>query len=111
MNEQDKVRLHHMLDPARKIRADLVTDEMLAWAAIHGIQIIGEAANQVSAETQAAAPDIPWKNIIGMRHKITHDYFDVDYDIVWKTITKRLPELIAQLDAIISAGQQTDEAE
>ncbi len=101
MNDADRIRLTYMLDAVRaaeefaqgQTRAALEQDQKLAFALVRAIEIIGEAATKVSHETQQEISEIPWKNMTGMRHKIVHDYFDVDYDIVWKTVTERLPEL------------------
>jgi uncharacterized protein with HEPN domain len=78
-------------------RGDLNQDDMLQFACIHGIAIIGEAAAKVSAATQNATPAIPWRNIIGMRNRIVHAYADIDLALVWKTATEELPELLSQL--------------
>lgn len=109
MNAQDEVRLRHMLDAARaamaflegRTREALDSDQMFAFAVVRAIEIVGEAAARISDETQQAAPHIPWKSITGMRHKIVHDYFDIDYEVVWQTVTERLPELVAQLEKLL----------
>ncbi len=83
-------RLRHMRDAAcaalrfvrGRTRADLDADEMLAFALVRALEIIGEAADKLSDPTHAAHPSIPWSEIIGMRHKLVHGYFDVDLDIV-----------------------------
>jgi uncharacterized protein with HEPN domain len=62
---------------------------------------VGEAATKISKEERDKYPQIPWKQIMGMRHKIIHDYFDIDYDVVWETATLRVPELIAELEKIV----------
>jgi uncharacterized protein with HEPN domain len=106
----DRDRLRHMRDASRSAirfvqgrdRADLDTDEMLAFALIRALEIIGEAADKVSETTHASHPSIPWSNIIGMRHKLIHGYFDVDLDIVWKAATEKLPELVAYLDTVLN---------
>jgi len=84
-----------MLDMARKAVAkvrDLPreaydADENLRLALIHLVQVIGEAARQVSREFTVTHPEVPWENIIGMRHKVVHDYLGVDEDIVWQVVT------------------------
>ncbi len=113
MNEADQVRLRHMLDAARaaasfvegKTRADLETDLMFAFALVRAIEIVGEAASRISKEEQQNYPQISWKNITGMRNKIIHDYFDIDYDVVWETVRLRIPELIVELEKIIPDGE------
>lgn len=98
-----------MLDMARKAvgktqglaREAYDADENLRLALIHLVQVIGEAARQVSAECSASHPDIPWSDIIGMRHKVVHDYLGVDEDIVWQVVTEDLPKLVAALEPIV----------
>jgi len=109
MNEQDEVRLRHMLDAAREAltfaedhtREDLDTNQMLVRALSMSIGIIGEAASKVSSDIQAAHPDIPWPQIIGMRHRIIHAYFEVNLDILWETVIDRIPPLITQLENML----------
>jgi uncharacterized protein with HEPN domain len=69
---------------------------------VRAVEIIGEAASRVSAETRAQYPGIPWKAIIGTRNKVIHDYVSVDHDILWDTVQVDLPGLIAQLEEILS---------
>jgi len=66
-------------------------------AAAHAPQIIGEAANRVSRQTQELHPQIPWRQMIGMRNHLVHDYGHVDPEIVWDTLQRHVPELIAGL--------------
>ena len=109
MNESDTVRLQHMLDAGQKAhlfaaghsRDDLDKDEMLTLSLVKCIEIIGEAASRVSDECQKENPGIPWDDIIGMRNRLIHAYFDINRDIVWSTITEDLPSLIAELKAVL----------
>ena len=97
-----------MLDMARKAvsktkgisRETYDADENLRFALIHLIQTIGEAARQVSRPFCNSHPDIRWADIIGMRHKVVHDYLGVDDDIVWQVATKDLPTLVSSLEAL-----------
>ncbi len=106
MRRDDSVRLRHMRDAAReavgfaghKRRADLDDDRMLVFALVKAIEIVGEAANQVSDATRSELPDIPWVDIVGMRHRLIHAYFDINLDILWQTVQSDLPPLIAALD-------------
>jgi|ERR1700709_1474986 len=108
MPRGDLLYLGHMLDVSvqaveklrGKDREDFETDENLRLALAHLIQMIGEAARRVSPESQQKYPQIPWSDVIGMRHKIVHDYLDVDFDVVWEVVTADLPELIDQLRPI-----------
>jgi len=88
-----------------RTRADLDTDEMLAFALVRALKIIGEAADKVSDPAHAAHPSIPWSEIIGMRHKLIHGYIDVDLDIVWNVVTQELPGLVAWLDSVPKPDQ------
>ena len=100
----DLVYVGHMLDMARKAvakthdlsRGEYDADENLRLALIHLVQVIGEAARQVSREFSERHPEIPWADIIGMRHKVVHDYLGVDEDIVWQVVTEDLPKLVAR---------------
>jgi uncharacterized protein with HEPN domain len=67
----------------------------------HLLQIIGEAARRVSDPTRDRYPSLPWKQIVGMRHRIVHEYFRVDADIVWTTATQSVPELLKALETDI----------
>lgn len=68
-------------------------------------EIIGEAARRISPETQATIPNIPWPKIIGMRNHLTHEYDDLDLEIIWDTVRLALPELIKTLESIIAAEE------
>ena len=67
-------------------------------------ETIGEAARRVSPEIRQAHPDIPWTEIVGMRHKIGHDHMHVQDDILWSVVANDLPTLLAQLEKIVPAG-------
>jgi uncharacterized protein with HEPN domain len=86
---------------AGRTRADLDSDRMLLLALVQSISIIGEAASRLAEATRAASPEIPWRSVIGMRNRIVHAYFDVDPDMVWRTVTEDLPELIPQVKALL----------
>ena len=109
MPQGDLLYLGHMLDVSVQAvekllgidREEFEEDENLRLALAHLIQMIGEAARRVSAESQQRYPQIPWSDVIGMRHKIVHDYLDVDFDVVWEVVTTDLPELIGQLGPIV----------
>jgi uncharacterized protein with HEPN domain len=109
MNERDELRLRHMRDAALAARqfvaglseADLEQDLMRSYAVQHALQIIGEAASQVTPETRLQFPQIDWKNIIGMRQWLVHVYDRVKIEAVWSTVSNDLPILIDQLDNIL----------
>ncbi|KKL72005.1 hypothetical protein LCGC14_2089280 [marine sediment metagenome] len=81
-----------------KSRTDLESNRMLVLALVKDIEIIGEAASRISEEFKASYPQIPWQEIIGMRNRLIHVYFDVDLDVLWSTVTKNLPQLVVELD-------------
>ena len=95
----DELRLRHMLQYAReavdfaagKARDDLDRDRMLNLALVRLIEIIGEAANQVSRERQDCHPEIDWPQVIGMRHRLIHGYDNINFRILWDIITLDLP--------------------
>jgi uncharacterized protein with HEPN domain len=105
MQPDDLTRIRHMFEAAenalgfisRKNRADLDTDPMLLFALVRAIEVIGEAASRVSAEQRAASPTLPWSAIVAMRNRLIHAYFDIDRDIVWRTVTEEIPSLRSQL--------------
>lgn len=69
-------------------------------AAIRSLEVIGEAAGKVSAAAQAAHPEIPWREITGMRHRLIHGYGEVRLDLVWLVVRDRLGTLIAALEPL-----------
>ena len=109
-NNDDIIRLRHMLDFARKavafnkgkIRADLDNNEMLALATIQAIEIIGEAASNISEELRNHYPKNRWELIIGTRNRLSHGYIEVDLDVIWTIASKDLPPLIGQLEKLIA---------
>ena len=107
--QDDSARLHHMLDSAReavgfvqgKGRDALDTDNKLALALVRLLEVIGEAAGKVSEETGNAHSEIPWPQVVGMRNRLIHAYFEVDHDEVWRTVQEDLPLLISHLEKFV----------
>lgn len=103
-----------MLDAAKeacsfasgKFRRDLDTDRKLALAIVKDIEIIGEAAGKVSEETRNNHPAIPWPDIINMRNRLIHAYFDIDLDVVWDTVVKDLPPFICLLEKMLAVDKK-----
>lgn len=114
MDQADVIRLQHMRDAAaealqfaaRKTRADLDHDRMLILAILKDLEIIGEAAGRVSREIKQCNPTVPWDEIVGMRNRLIHGYFDVNLDVVWETISHDLPELLADIDRVLGTPDQ-----
>lgn len=109
MTASDVNRLRHMLDAASeaiqygagKNRDDLIHNRVLALALVRCIEIIGEAAAKVSAETRLEYPEIPWTDVIGMRRQLVHAYYEIDLGRVCDTISEDSPPMIAQLRRIL----------
>jgi len=76
-------------------------DDKTASAVIRKLEIIGEATKQLPEEFRQRYPDIPWKEMAGMRDRLIHFYFGVDHRLVWQTITDRLPHLTRQIRHIL----------
>lgn len=111
MKAEDPAYLHHMLDAINHIEnfsnkiktASDLKDRPLERAGIERmLTIIGEAAKNVSPQLRKEFPDIPWKATAGMRDKIMHHYFGVDYEAVFETIRVDLPVLKKGIRAILA---------
>ena len=108
MTGDDRIRLQHMYDAAKKVtqaiqgrtRRDLDDDQIWMLGLVKCIEIIGEAAANVSLEIRNRHPQIPWKQIVAMRHRLVHVYFDLNLDVLWKAIIEDLPPLMAELEKI-----------
>lgn len=110
MLPEDRIRITHMRDACESIRrfiegkssADLAGDQMLQFALVRAIEIIGEAAGRVSENVQKAAPEIPWREAVGIRNRLVHAYFDVDLDILWQTAVESVPQLQERLEKLLT---------
>lgn len=98
--KDDRLYLGHILEAVERImlfgrdgedgfRKDLRTQD----AIIRNLQVMGEAAKKVSVEMRAAHPEIPWKDVAGMRDRVVHDYFGISLDIVWDVVQNHVPPL------------------
>lgn len=113
MRAEDRIRLLHMTEAAQtalkfvagRQKADLQSDQMLLFAVVRAIEILGEAANKVSEDLQSANSSIPWRAMVGMRNRLVHAYFDVDTEMVWKTLQREIPELLSALQALLLSDQ------
>jgi uncharacterized protein with HEPN domain len=109
MRNDDRIRILHMIEATESVeqfaagrkRGDLDTDKMLLFAILRAIEVMGEAASKVTDETRAASPGVPWASIIGMRNRLIHGYFDIDSDVVWKTVTEEMPGLQRSLKLLV----------
>ena len=80
---------------------DFVKDQKTSSAVVRKIEIIGEATKNVPKEIRQEYKELPWSDMARMRDKIIHSYFVVDYEVVWKTIKERLPEIKPKINAIL----------
>lgn len=102
---RDKDRLEHILAAIdrvlrytkEKTYKDLITDDMMYYAVVKNIEIMGEAANMLTSEFTDLHSETPWKMVRGMRNYIVHEYFQIDDAVVWDVVTNNLPELRKQI--------------
>lgn len=110
MAKKDSTRLKHMLEAAEtclqfvnnKKRNDLEKDQILSFAVIRALEIFGEAAANISKQFQSKHPKIQWRAIIGMRNRLIHAYFDIDYDIVWEALQHEIPQIIPEIKKLLA---------
>ena len=79
-------------------------------AIVRKLEIIGEAVKQLSAETRARRPEIPWKQIAGMRDRLTHACFGVDLNLVWRVVERDLPALDAAVAVLLETSDTSDQS-
>lgn len=107
----DKQRLLHILEAIREIEIytssvqfdAFVKDSMMRFASVKQIEIIGEAANFVSEETKEKFDNIQWRQIIGLRHILVHEYFGIDNNLIWQIIEQDLPKLKDEIQFALSS--------
>ena len=108
MQPNDAARNRHMIEAAEasqqfvegKRRSDIDADRMLRFALQQAVEIIGEAASRITSETRSELNTVPWGAIISMRNRLIHAYFNIDHEILWKTVIEEIPRLLASLRAI-----------
>lgn len=86
-------------------RGDLAKNHIWTLGLVKCIEIIGEAAARLSAETKTKYPQIPWTQIIAMRNRLVHVYFEVDLEQVWKALAEDLPPLVEQLEKVLDEAE------
>ncbi len=109
MRREDAIRIQHMIEAAEnavsftngRTREDLDSDKQLALALARAIEIFGEASTKISTETRQSLPNIPWRLAIGLRNRLAHAYFDINFNVVWRTATDELPALPPHLRAAL----------
>lgn len=110
MKKDDSIYLRHILDAIQRIEEytenfaydNFIANHLVQDAAIRQIEIIGEAAKRVSTKLKDNNKNIPWKDIVGMRNKLIHDYLGIDVDAVWDTVEKDIPYLKTEIQKIIN---------
>ena len=107
---RDRERLEHILSAIERITRytsdktyeDIVSDDMMYYAVVKNIEIIGEAANMLTPAFQESHPETPWKMVKGMRNYIVHEYFQIDDIVVWDVVKNNIPELRKQVTRYLS---------
>ena len=89
-----------------RTRADVLHDEVLRRAIVRSIEVIGEAAKHVPNEFRELHPQIEWRLMAGMRDRLIHGYFDVDYDVVWDVAAEEAAMLKQQIEQILASEQR-----
>lgn len=109
MAKDHKVFFGHMIESAEYIEKDLAAiqrEEFLKNRQLQDVvnrrlEIIGEAASNISEDIRKKYPQVPWRDIMDMRNKLIHEYFGVDAGVVWKVAKKDVPELKKQIEKIL----------
>lgn len=113
--KDDAAYIADMLDAARLVLSATEShtfetfrnDRVVRYAAHRGIEIIGEAAKHVSDEMKSSQPEIPWSKIVRQRHRLAHDYDDIDDELIWTVIRRHIPVLIEQLESLLPPPPST----
>lgn len=107
--QNDRARILHMLEAAQHAgefsvgltRSTLEHDVLRQYGLARAVEVVGEAASNVTEELQTKHPQVAWAKIKGMRIRLAHAYFDINLDVLWYAVTVELPELVQQLQAIV----------
>lgn len=109
MKKDDNVYLKHILDAIERIQTyvkgkdkeKFMKEDLIQDGVIRQIEIIGEASKNLSKEFRKQYPEVPWKDISGMRDKLIHSYFGVDLEAVWETVNKDIPKVKTKIKEMI----------
>jgi uncharacterized protein with HEPN domain len=105
----DRIYLGHILEAIHDIEhyaslghTTFMADKMRQDAIVRKLEVIGEAVKNLSETAKQRRPDIPWRQIAGMRDRLTHDYFGVDLTLVWVAVEKDIPKLRAAVEVLLA---------
>ena len=107
---RDKGRVEDILEAADYIKQftdgvqfpSFLSNKLLYFAVLKNVEIVGEAANMLSSEFKEAYPDLPWSQMIKMRHVLVHGYASILPEVLWETATKEIPEVVPKIREIYS---------
>ena len=109
--KDDRVYLEHIRDALRDIttytsagRDAFFAEQMRQDATLRKLEVIGQAVKNLSDGTKSHQPQVPWKQIAGLRDKVIHDYFGVNLEIVWVVVEKDLPQLERAIQALLETS-------
>lgn len=116
MIKDDDIFLGHMLEYARLVtktikghaEGDLNSDPDLLHLLVYRLSVIGEAARNVSDVTRKRHPELPWKEVIALRNRLAHGYFDINSAVVYRIVSDEIPQLIELLKTIVPSEYQTE---
>ena len=89
--------------------ADFQKDEQKVLAVVRALEVIGEAARQIPRSLRNRNPDIPWRQITGMRNIVIHEYFGIDTEVIWKTVREDLPPLRSAVARVLAELEKKEE--
>ena len=107
--DADITRLQHMVEAVQEILEftqggilqSIVADRPLQHLIVRDLEILGEAASRISPQYRQEHPEIPWRDMIDLRNRLIHAYFDLNPDVIWKTVQQDLPKLLPVLKIIL----------